>query len=58
VIVVGGAWGTLSEIAYAKILGRPVVILEPGLQVDGVERAASPEEAVDFVLARLEHSAE
>jgi len=58
VIAVGGAWGTLSEIAYAKILGRPVVILEPGLQVDGVERAASPEEAVDFVLARLEHSAE
>jgi len=58
VIAVGGAWGTLSEIAYAKILGRPVVILEPGLQVDGVDRAASPEEAVDFVLARLEHSAE
>ena len=58
VIAVGGAWGTLSEIAYAKILGRPVVILEPGLQVDGVERAASPEEAVDFVLARLEHSVE
>jgi len=58
VIAVGGAWGTLSEIAYAKILGRPVVILEPGLQVDGVAHAASPEEAVDFVLARLEHSAE
>ena len=58
VIAVGGAWGTLSEIAYAKILGRPVVILEPGLQVDGVDRAASPEEAVDFVLARLEHSVE
>ena len=57
VIAVGGAWGTLSEIAFAKILGRPVVILEPGLQVDGVARAATPEEAVDLVLARLEHSA-
>ena len=57
VIAVGGAWGTLSEIAFAKVLGRPVVILEPGLQVDGVARAATPEEAVDLVLARLEHSA-
>jgi uncharacterized protein (TIGR00725 family) len=52
VIAVGGAWGTLSEIAYAKILGRPVVILEPGLQVDGVERAATPEEAVELALSR------
>ena len=57
VIAVGGAWGTLSEIAFAKILGRPVVILEPGLQVDCVARAATPEEAVDLVLARLEHPA-
>ena len=57
VIAVGGVWGTLSEIAFAKVLGRPVVILEPGLQVDGVARAATPEEAVDLVLARLEHSA-
>jgi predicted Rossmann-fold nucleotide-binding protein len=55
VIAVGGAWGTLSEIAYAKILGRPVVILEPGLEVEGVDRAATPEEAVERVLARLEH---
>jgi uncharacterized protein (TIGR00725 family) len=57
VIAVGGVWGTLSEIAFAKVLGRPVVILEPGLQVDGVARAATPEEAVDLVLARLEHPA-
>ncbi len=57
VIAVGGQWGTLSEIAFAKILGRPVVILEPGLEADGVDRAATPEEAVDFVLARLEHPA-
>jgi predicted Rossmann-fold nucleotide-binding protein len=57
VIAVGGQWGTLSEIAFAKILGRPVVILEPGLEVDGVDRAATPEEAVGLVLARLEHPA-
>ena len=53
VIAVGGAWGTLSEIAYAKILGRPVVILEPGLHVEGVPRAATPREAVDYVLASV-----
>jgi uncharacterized protein (TIGR00725 family) len=53
VIAVGGAYGTLSEIAFAKILGRPVVILEPGLEVDGVPRAASPAEAVEFVLNSL-----
>jgi uncharacterized protein (TIGR00725 family) len=55
VIAVGGQWGTLSEIAFAKILGRPVVILEPGLEADDVDRAATPDEAVEFVLARLEH---
>jgi hypothetical protein len=57
VIAVGGQWGTLSEIAYAKILGRPVVILEPGLEVEGVARAATPEDAVELVLTRLEHPA-
>jgi len=50
VIAVGGSWGTLAEIAFATRLGRPVVILEPGLEVKGVPRAASPKEAVDLVL--------
>jgi uncharacterized protein (TIGR00725 family) len=53
VIAVGGRWGTLSEIAFAKLLGRPVVILEPGWEVEGLDRAATPEEAVDFVLDRV-----
>lgn len=53
VIAVGGSWGTLSEIAFAKLLGRPVVILEPGWELEGVDRAATPEEAVDFVLSRV-----
>jgi uncharacterized protein (TIGR00725 family) len=52
VIAVGGRWGTLSEIAFAKLLGRPVVILEPGWELEGVDRAATAEEAVDFVLSR------
>jgi uncharacterized protein (TIGR00725 family) len=52
VIAVGGSWGTLSEIAFARVLGRPVVVLEPGWAVEGegVERATSPEEAVDLAL--------
>ena len=51
VIAVGGSWGTLAEIAFAQRLGRPTVILEPGLAVEGVERAATPHEAVEWALA-------
>ena len=58
VIAVGGQWGTLSEIAFAKILGRPVVALEPGRELEGVERAETPEEAVELVLTRVEHPAQ
>jgi hypothetical protein len=53
VIAVGGRFGTLTEIGFAGILGRPVVILEPGLDVEGVPRAATPEQAVDYVLNSL-----
>ena len=54
VIAVGGAWGTLAEIAFARVLGRPVVVLEPGWDVtgEGVERAATPAEAVEVALER------
>ena len=51
VIAIGGRWGTLAEIGFARTLGRPVVILEPGWQVEGVERAATPEEAVARALS-------
>ena len=53
VIAVGGSWGTLSEIGLASRLARSVVILEPGLAVDGVPRAWSPAEAVELALSRL-----
>ena len=53
VIAVGGSWGTLAEIGFASRLGRRVVILEPGLTVEGVQRAASPAQAVDLALALL-----
>ena len=53
VIAVGGSWGTLAEIGFASRLGRRVVVLEPGWEVAGVSRAATPEEAVDAALADL-----
>ena len=53
VIAVGGGWGTLAEIGLARKLGRPVVVLEPGWQLegDGIVRAATPAEAVATALA-------
>jgi uncharacterized protein (TIGR00725 family) len=57
VIAVGGSWGTLAEIGFASRLERPVVILEPGWQVEGVERAATPEAAVELVLGQLGQAA-
>jgi uncharacterized protein (TIGR00725 family) len=53
VIVVGGQWGTLAEIGFAHVLGRPVVILEPGWELDGVPRASSPEDAVELALSSI-----
>jgi uncharacterized protein (TIGR00725 family) len=53
VIAVGGAWGTLSEIGFARVLGRPVVVLEPGWDLPELPRAASAEEAVELALESL-----
>jgi uncharacterized protein (TIGR00725 family) len=56
VIAVGGSWGTLAEIGFASRLGRAVVILEPGLEVEGVARASSPQEAVEVALSSVRAS--
>ena len=53
VIAVGGSWGTLAEIGFASRLGRPTVVLEPGWEIEGVERAATPEQAVELALGHL-----
>jgi uncharacterized protein (TIGR00725 family) len=59
VIAIGGQWGTLSEIAFARELGRPVVALS-SWQVSGggameggpgIEAASSPAEAVELALS-------
>jgi len=59
VIVVGGSWGTLSEVALAQRRGGvPVISLggwrildQDGQQVSGIEHVKTPEEAVEKALA-------
>jgi uncharacterized protein (TIGR00725 family) len=53
VIAVGGSWGTLAEIAFAKRLGRRVVALAGSHSVEGVPVAATPAEAVELALRDL-----
>jgi hypothetical protein len=57
VIAVGGSWGTLAEMAFASRLGRRVVILEPGLVVEGIPRARTPGEAVELACSGLDAEA-
>lgn len=55
VVAVGGAWGTLSEVALARRLGRPVVLLDswqlraPSGEAEGVHQAGGVEEALKLV---------
>ena len=51
VIAVGGAYGTLSEIALALRTGVPVIGLETW-EIEGIERVGSPGEAVQRALQR------
>lgn len=57
VIAVGGRYGTLAEIGFALTLGRPVVVLEPGWEVEGTRRAQTPAAAVEFALAAVRDTA-
>ncbi len=45
VIAIGEGWGTLSEIALARRLGRPVVTLD-SWSVNGLDSVGSPADAV------------
>ena len=59
VIAVGGEWGTLAEIGFARKLGRPVVTLRSWLpsgegemaEAPGVVRAETAADAVEAALA-------
>ncbi len=46
VIAVDGKYGTLSEIAYALQLGKPVFALNSWNEIPGVQAVSSPEAAV------------
>jgi hypothetical protein len=52
-IAVDGGYGTISEAAIALKLGKPVVSLLTDWSLNGVYEAASPEEAVSFLLQKL-----
>ena len=54
VIAIGGGWGTLAEIAFARRLGRPVVALAGAPTVEGIEVVETPREAVERAAALLE----
>jgi uncharacterized protein (TIGR00725 family) len=58
VIAVGGRYGTLAEIGLAFTLGRTVVALEPGWEVEGTQLAETPAEAVELALAAARHTQE
>jgi uncharacterized protein (TIGR00725 family) len=51
VIAVGGAYGTLSELALALKTGVPVIGLR-SWAIEGVETVQSPEHAVELALRR------
>jgi uncharacterized protein (TIGR00725 family) len=58
-VAIGGAWGTLSEIALALRAGKPVIGLDTwelgraGVPVEGVIRAEDAASAVEAALARV-----
>lgn len=58
VIAVGGEWGTLSEIAFARKTGKPVIglhnlaITRDGVELEGIERVETAHEAVARALDR------
>jgi uncharacterized protein (TIGR00725 family) len=51
-IAVGGAYGTLSEVALALATNVPVVGLA-SWEIDGIEQTATPEEAVARALSSV-----
>jgi hypothetical protein len=60
VVAVGGEWGTLSEIGFARNLGRPVIALRSwslkpagDAELDGVTEVEDPAAAVAAVRAAL-----
>ena len=53
-IAVSGEYGTLSEIAIALKLGKPVIGIKTWDTIKGVINVHSPEEAVETVMQEIE----
>jgi uncharacterized protein (TIGR00725 family) len=54
VIAVGGEYGTLSEIGFARKVGRPVVVLEGWDLGEHVIARSSPREAVEAAFGLID----
>ena len=64
VIAVGGSWGTMSEVALAVRLGKPVVSLrgwsvadDAGVPLERVVAVASPLEGVEALMSSIARGA-
>ena len=57
VIALEGGFGTLSEVALALKMGKPVVAVGAWKDIEGVTVADGPQEAVDAALRLAERSA-
>ncbi|MCD6417343.1 TIGR00725 family protein [bacterium] len=55
VIAIDGKWGTLSEIALAKSIGKTVIALQ-SFELDDVISTKTPEEAVELALSAARES--
>ncbi|HXY87177.1 MAG TPA: TIGR00725 family protein [Candidatus Acidoferrales bacterium] len=53
IIGIAGGYGTLSEIALALKMGKPVITLASQWAIDGTINATSPEDAVECALRLL-----
>ena len=54
-IGVDGSYGTLSEIAMALKIGKPVIVIHCRFSIPGVHKVQTPIEAVDKALASLQN---
>lgn len=54
IIAIAGSWGTLSEIALARKVGKPVVLVRSWSLDADLPAAESAEDAVDMAFAALE----
>lgn len=54
-IAVSGEYGTLSEIALGLKMGKSVFVLDCKWEIEGVQKAKSPQEAVECALAFIEN---